>query len=188
MSGGIVGTIAAVVGAATSVAAGVYGAVSASEAADEQAALLEKQAQQEREAAAAQAGIIRDKARRTQGAQAAALAGSGVKLDGSGSGSALMDETGQLAEKDALLVLKGGNDKASLLEGQANIASGQADSYLVGGALGAASSIAGGVSSYQKSQQNAAIVDKLNSQGWVSRSSGSSYSLLGSSKLNYSFT
>lgn len=179
------GVITAVVAVAVSVASTVYSSVAASEAADKQAELQDKQAVMEREAAQSQAEIIRDKSRRTRAAQAAALAGSGVKLDG-GSGEALMNETGQLAERDALLTLKGGSDKASLLEGQASISRDQASNFLVGGALGAASSIAGGVSSYQKSQQNAAIADKLNSQGWVSRSSGSSYSLLGGSKLSYS--
>lgn len=176
------------VAVAVSVAATAYSAVAQSEAADEQAALFDKQAQQEREAAQSQAEIIRDKARRTQSAQAAALAGSGVKLDGSGSGTALMNETGQLAEKDALLVLKGGNDKASLLEGQANIASGQADSYLIGGALGATASLVGGAAAYSKATQNQTVANNLNSQGWVSRSTPSNYSLLGGSKLNYSIT
>lgn len=174
------GVVTAVVAVAVSVASTVYSSVAQSEAADEQAALQEKQAQMERESAQAQADIIRDKANRTKAAQAAALAGSGVLLGG-GSGDALMSETSTLAEKDALLALKGGNDKAALLEGQASISRDQASNFLVGGALGAASSIAGGVASYQKSQQNAAIVDKLNSQGWVSRTSSSNYSLLGNS-------
>lgn len=190
---------AVAVSVAVSVAATAYSSVAQSEAADEAAAqqrkyaeLQNQQADQEVAASQSEAEIIRDKARRTQAAQAAALAASGVKLDGEGTGSALMGETTALAEKDALLALRTGSDKASLLRGQAGISNmkadsleGQATSYLVGGALSSASQIAGGVAKVSAAQESQAKADKINSQGWATRNS-SSYSLLGGTKLKTS--
>lgn len=190
MSGWVVATAAVL-----SVAATAYSSVAQSEAADEAADqqrkfadLQNQQAGQEITASQTEAELIRDKARRTQAAQAATLAAAGVKLDGEGSGNALMGETATLAEKDALLALRTGSDKASLLQGQAGISNmkadsleGQATSYLVGGALNATSKAVGAFNKKTDAERPQRTANEINSTGYAYR--GQKYSLLGGQPL-----
>lgn len=132
---------ALIVGAVLSAAGTAYSAYSQHEAASDQKKLLNQQAAMERETAAAEAGNIREKGKRLIGAQRAALAASGVKID-EGSGDALQQETSRLTEQDALAVLKGGANRSSLLQGEAKAAGKRATSALVSGALDVGSTVA----------------------------------------------
>lgn len=142
---------ALIVGAVMSAAGTAYSAYSQNEAGKDAAKLQNQQANMEREAAAAEASNVREKGKRLIGAQRAALAASGVKID-EGSGDALQQETARLTEQDALAVLKGGANRASLLNGQANISKKNASSALVAGGLDVASTAASGAAAYQKAR------------------------------------
>lgn len=144
-----VSTILAV-GAVLSVAGTAYNAYAQHEAASDQKKQLNQQAAMEREAAAAEAGNIREKGKRLIGAQRAALAASGVKID-EGSGDALQQETARLTEQDALAVLKGGANRSSLLQGEAKAAGKRATSALVAGALDVGSTVASSAAAAKKS-------------------------------------
>jgi hypothetical protein len=176
MSGVTTATIVAIAAVAVSAGGAAYSAYSASEAAGEQADLQEKQAAMEKAAAETEANKIRDRGRRTQGAQEAALAASGVKLDGQGSSSALLSETTRLTESDALAVITGGNNRATLLKGEADISRGKGDAALISGGLNVASSLIGSYAAYQKSNQNS-------QQASLVRNSASTPTLLGGSGL-----
>lgn len=149
-------TWVAIAATAISAAGSAYAAVSASEAADETAKLQEEQAKQEQVAAQSEADLIRKKGRRVAGTQAAALAASGVRLDGQGSGSALLTETKTLAEQDALAAITGGANRATLLNDEAKISKDKATSTLIAGGMNTASTLLGGASAYQRSKQPAA--------------------------------
>lgn len=124
----------AIVGAFLSAAGTAYGAYAQNKAARSEARLAQEQASMEQEAAGAEAANIRERGKRLIGAQRAALAASGVKID-EGSGDALQSETRRLSEQDALAVLKEGHNRSSLLRGQAKIANQRATAATVGGVL-----------------------------------------------------
>lgn len=175
-----------VVGTVIAAGSAAYQAYSASEAADEQEKVLNQQADMEKAAADSEAAQIREKGRRLKAAQTAQLAGAGVKIDDSGTAGAILQETDRLSEQDALAALREGENRASIIKGGAKVASGQSQAALIGGALGTAGTILGGVSSYQKATAGARTATTLNteetSKGFVTRS-GSKYSILGG---NYS--
>lgn len=176
-------TIAIVASAVVAAGSAVYSGVAASHAADKQAALQEEQAAMEQAAAEAEAAKIREKGQRVQAAQSATLAASGVKLDGQGSGGALLAETSRLAESDALAVITSGNNRAKLLEGEAEISKDRATSSLISGGLNATSTLLGGYNSYQKSTQNTQAAKSMNSKtldiGSTYTSTKPKYTLLG---------
>lgn len=140
--------VTAVVAVAAVVSAGatIYKASEEEKAADKQNKLLKEQARQEREAGQAEADNIREKGRRLKGQQAAALAASGVKLD-SGTAAGIMYETDTLAEKDALLALKGAGYRASNLETKGKIIAKEGDAGLTASYMTGASKIIGAVGS-----------------------------------------
>jgi hypothetical protein len=173
-------TIAIVASTVIAAAGAAYSGYAASEAADEQAALQEKQAAMEAAAAQSEADKIREKGRRVAATQEAALAGSGVKLDDQGSGGALLSETKRLTEQDALAAIAGGNNRATLLKDEAGISRSRGNAALVSGALNTASTLIGGVNAYQKSTQNTKLADKINlSTGSTYTSTKPKYTLLG---------
>lgn len=139
------------VGAILGAAGTAYGAYSQYEAGKDAAKLQNQQAAMEREAAGAEAANVREKGKRLIGAQRAALAASGVKID-EGSGDALQQETARLTEQDALAVLKGGANRAGLLNAQAAISKKNANSALVAGGLDVASTAVSGAAAYQKAK------------------------------------
>jgi hypothetical protein len=96
---------------------------------------LEEQARQEREAATTEAQNVREKGRRLLASQRASLAASGVKLDEGGTGEALQQETRTLTERDALAVLKGGGNRASLLTARADMAGDRGTAAAISGGL-----------------------------------------------------
>lgn len=155
-------TIAAVAAVAISAATAAYSAVSQADAADEQAKLQEEQAKQEKEYAQTEADKIRERGKRVAASQEASLAASGIKLDGQGTSSALLDETKTLAEQDALAAIKGGANRAKLLQGEASISRDKATSSLVAGGLNVGSTLIGGYNSYQKSTQGTKQADSYN--------------------------
>lgn len=152
-------TIAIVAATVVAAASASYAGYAANDAAQEEADLKREQAEQERQAAATEAEKIRERGRRVAATQEAALAGSGVKLDGQGTGNELLAETGRLTEQDALAAITTGRNRASLLKGEAEIAKVRGQAALISGGLNTASSLIGGVASYQKSTQETRAAD-----------------------------
>jgi len=171
-------------GLALSMGSTIYGAVAAKDAADEQAALQDKQAQMELEAAQAEAGQIREKARRLKASQRAGLASAGVALDG-GTPDALLDETTRLSEQDAMAALSGGTNRAALLKDSASISRSKGNSALISGGLSAAGNFVSGLSSINKAGVNNKKTDlELNSGALaLTKTSRPKYSLLGDTTL-----
>jgi hypothetical protein len=153
--------ILAIASIVASVGGTAYSAVQQDKAASKQADLQDEQAAQEKVAAEAEAAKIRDKGQRVAASQSAALAASGVKLDGQGSGGALLGETARLTESDALAAITGGNNRAKLLEGEASISRDKGNAALISGGLNAASTIIGGASAFQKSKENSKTATNL---------------------------
>ena len=141
----VVMVIAAVIAAAGT----AYGAVSASEAAKKQEDLAKKQADMELAAAQREADAIHGKASRFKQLQIAALAGSGVQIESSGSGAEMLKETDRLAEQDALSALITGRNKSTILQGQADMWGDKATSSLVAGGLNTASTVMNSYNAYK---------------------------------------
>lgn len=157
-------TVAIMAIASTVLATGsaIYSGVQQSKAADKQAELQDQQAAMEKAAGEAEAAKIREKGVRLQATQNVALAGSGVKLDGQGSGGALLSETTRLAESDALAAITGGKNRATLLQGEAAISRDKGNAALISGGLNATSTLLGGYNSYQKAKQPGDSAAKIN--------------------------
>ena len=152
----------AVAALAVSIGGSIYSGLAQADAADEQAKLQDEQARQEQAAAQSEAEKIRDRGQRTAATQEAALAGSGVKLDGQGSGSALLTETKTLAEQDALAAITGGNNRAKLLNGEASISRGKGNAALISTGFNVGSTLLGGVNNFQKSQESSRLANDMN--------------------------
>lgn len=157
------------------VAAGsaTYSAVQQNKAEGRAENQMNQQAAMEKAAAEAEAANIREKGRRIQASQSVTLAASGVKLDGQGSGEALLSETTRLTEKDALAAITGGRNRATLLEGEAGMAADRGNAALVTGGLNVASTLIGGASNYQKSKQGSVAATNMNKK--TSLDLGSTY-------------
>jgi hypothetical protein len=147
-------------------------AIDASKKADEQAAMEMKNSQDE-------AAKIREKGQRVQAAQASALAGSGITLDGQGSGQALIDETGKLAEQDALAVITGGAQRAKLLNMDSASYKKQGSSALVSGGMNVGSTLIGGYNQYQKAKQPSTVAQNYELGTTKLTTQKTKYSLLG---------
>lgn len=154
----------AVIGTVIAAGSAGYSAYAQNEAANKQADLQNEQAAQEKAAAVAEAGKIREKGVRIAASQEAALAGSGVKLDGQGSGGALLSETSRLAEQDALAAITGGNNRAKLLSGEADISRSKGQASLISGGLNVGSTLLGGYNKFQESKRSTAWADEMNSK------------------------
>lgn len=170
---------AAIVSAVVAVGGTAYSAVASADAADEQAKLQEEQAKQEQAAAQTEAEAIREKGQRVASSQNAALAASGVKLDDTGSSAALLTETKNLAEKDALAAITTGNNRATLLNAQANISRDKGTASLISGGLSAGSTLLGSANSFQKSTQGSKLASQINLDTSKLYTSKTKYSLLG---------
>lgn len=173
-------TLTLIAGTMLSVASTAYSAYSQEKAGDKAKDAANLRADQELEAAGKDAANIREKAARLKGQQSAALAASGVSL-GTGSADVILGETERLSEQDALAVLKEGGQRADLIRSQGQLTSDNYTSKAIATALGGASSILGGVTSYQEATKGARTAKNidLNTDKALATRKTPTYSLLG---------
>ena len=146
--------------AVVAVAATAYSIYSSETAANEQEKALKKQAKLEKAAAKTEADNIREKGRRIAATQEASLSAAGVRLDDTGTSQALLTETTNLAEKDALAVLTTGANRAGLLQFQADAAASRGTSQAISSGLNFLSSSIGNYSKYQQSLRDTAMAQR----------------------------
>lgn len=139
---------ATVAGTAVSALGVGASALAASNAAKFQAGLAEMQAKQAQDQASVKAGeVARDTRQRLAAGRAGAIQ-NGFEL--TGSMNDLLDQTGRQGQLDYLTAVYDGSVQATGLNATAKNYRNQASNALIGGALGAASSALGGVSSVYK--------------------------------------
>lgn len=151
------------IGAGLALSAGgtLYSGIQASNNADKQADLQDKQAAMELEAAQAEAGQIREKARRVKATQRAGLVASGVSLEDGGSPDAILAETTRLSEQDAMAALAGGTNRAALLNDSAGITRSKGDAAELSGFLNAGATLVGGANELNKAGQKGRMASKI---------------------------
>ncbi|WP_022729778.1 hypothetical protein [Fodinicurvata sediminis] len=147
MSGIEIGTIAAIASVG-SAAVGAMGAIqqgqAANAAADYNAKLAEREAQQAEQAAALEERRHRERVRRMIGSQrAAAAAGGGLE----GTPLLMMGETAMKGEIDALLIRNAGSERAVRARSQAALDRMQGQQAQRAGYMGAGSSLLSGATS-----------------------------------------
>ena len=124
----------------------VQSGLAAMDAGDQKDA-IQAQERQINAQATADSENIKERGRRVAASQEAALAGSGVTLDNQGSGSALLQETKRLTDKDVLATLTTAHNQVELLERQRSRLTKQQQQILVSNLLGITSSTSKNVQS-----------------------------------------
>lgn len=158
------GKVIELVGALTNVGGQIYGGISESQAAEENKQRAKELAVAATDKAAYAAELKRAEGRRLVATQRAKYAKAGVQLS-EGSPLAVMAQTMDAIEKDALMIEKGGQVEAGGYLSQARLYSKQASSDLWGGIVSGGGSLLTAAGSFLKPKKYAPTTEDEYTQG-----------------------